>query len=110
MAARLKTYYLLTYRDPEEDRIISLKVRRVEDSSLGPTFIAISDFVFDDSSVIIDPNVESRRRRLADTRKLHISLYHVISIAEVGRRNRGLDLSDRANLVMLPSSPPRSEK
>lgn len=102
MAKPVKTYYVITYRDPEEEKVVTLKARTIEDSSLGPTFIAVSNFIFDTDSPIIDPEAESRKRRYENTKRLHLTIYHILSIEEVGRRNKGLEFKeDRSNILVL---------
>lgn len=80
-----------------------MRVRKIEDSTLGPTFITLSGFIFEEGNLIIDPSEEDRRKRFENTRRLHLSLFHILSVEEVGPRVRKLDLvSDRTNLVILP--------
>ena len=39
--------FIVNYRDPEKpNEMIEVRVRHVDDSALGPAFIALSDFVF----------------------------------------------------------------
>ena len=106
MAQKPRSHYVVTYRDPAGGKTLGLKVRKVEDSELGPTFVALSEFLFESTSPIIDPALEDLRKRYEHTRKLHLSLYHIVSIEEVGRRNPGLDLSaERSNVIVLPGHP-----
>jgi hypothetical protein len=106
MASKPRSYYVVTHRDPTSGKPVSLRVRKVEDSELGPTFVALSDFLFESSSPIIDPALEDLKKRYENTRKLHLSLYHIVSIEEVGRSNPGLDLSpERSNVIVLPGQP-----
>jgi len=76
----------------------------VGDSDLGPGFICLSDFVFDTGSVVVDPGQEALARQFEDTRRLHLNVFTIQSIAEVGSEHPGLALdSDRSNLVVLPT-------
>ena len=105
MARKARTFFVITWRDPgEEDKVRSLKARRIEDSDLGPTFVCLSDFVFDTGGLVIDPEEEDLKSRFADTRRLHLSIYSVLSIEERGRRHKGLRLDqERSAVVFLPS-------
>ena len=107
MAQKPRSHYVVTHRDPAGGKTVSLKVRKVEDSELGPTFVALSDFLFESASPIIDPTLEDLKKRYENTKKLHLSLYNIVSIEEVGRRNPGLDLSERSNVIVLPGAPER---
>ena len=50
-----ETFYLISYRDPKNGKAQTLKAKTVTDSTLGLSFVAISDFVFDTKSVVINP-------------------------------------------------------
>ncbi len=96
------TWFVVTYRDPRDEDICSVRAREVRDSELGIGFIAISDFVFDSGSVIVDPRDDALRSRLENVRRLHLNLYRILSIEEVGATNSGLHFqADRSNLVVL---------
>ncbi len=98
------SYYVITYRDQQDGSIVSLKARSVTDSSLGLSFIAISDFYFEDSSLVVNPAEEELKTKLADVKMLHLSIYTIVSIQEVGMTNKGLAFKkDKSNLVVLPS-------
>jgi hypothetical protein len=91
-----KTHYVITYRDPKDNKLVSLKAARVTDSSLGLSFIAISDFVFSSSMLVVNPEEED--------------IYTIISIEEVGPAHKGLHFKkDKSNLLVLPGTvqPPR---
>lgn len=96
----------MTYRNPEDSAVSTLKVRTVEDSDLGPGFICLSDFVWDRSR-LANPTEEALKARFADTRRLHLSVFMILSIAEIGTDHPGLELeNDRSNLVILPPPKP----
>ena len=102
-----KTHFLVTYRDPLDNKVVELKANQVRDSELGLTFVAVSDFVFETPSVVVDPAAEELRRRFADVRTLHLALHCILSIQEVGRANRGLRFQQaKSNLVVLPGGAP----
>ncbi len=105
MTRKPRNYFIISWRDPKRDgEVRSLKARRIEDSDLGPTFVCLSDFVFDTGGLVIDPEEEDLKARFADTKRLHLSIYNVLSIEERGRRNKGLQLDqERASVVFLPS-------
>ena len=105
MARKIRTYYVVTWRDPaKEGKVRSMKAKRIENSDLGPTFVCLSDFVFDTGGLIIDPEEEDLKSRFTDTKRLHLSIYNVLSVEERGRRHKGLQLDqDRAGVVFLPS-------
>jgi hypothetical protein len=108
--AKDKTHYVISYRDPKDNKLVSLKAGRVTDSSLGLSFIAISDFVFSSSMLVVNPEEEDLKRRLTDVKTLHISIYTIISIEEVGPAHKGLHFKkDKSNLLVLPGSvqPPK---
>jgi len=100
----IDTHYVVTYRSAEDGAVTSLRVRRVDDSNLGPAFVCLSGFVFDTGSRIANPAEEALARRFEGTRRLHLSLFSILSIAEVGVEHPGLKLGlDRSNLVILPT-------
>ncbi|MCP4715749.1 MAG: DUF1820 family protein [Deltaproteobacteria bacterium] len=97
------TYYIVTYREPKEDgKIISLKASTVTDSSLGLSFITISDFIFDTGALVVNPAEEDQKNRFEGVKSLHLSIYTIISIEEVGADHKGLSFKkDKSNLVVL---------
>ena len=105
MARKARTYFVINWRDPtQEGKVRSLKARSIEDSDLGPTFVCLSDFVFHTGGLVIDPEEEDLKLRFADTKRLHISIYNVLSIEERGARHKGLQLEqERSSVVFLPS-------
>jgi len=99
------SYYLIHYREPKDGQIVSLKARQVTDSSLGLSFIAISDFIFSTGALVVNPAEEDQRRRYEAVKTLHLSIYTIISIEEVGQENKGLRFKkDKSNLLVLPST------
>ncbi len=100
-----RKYFVVSYRDPIEQKTISIKVNKVDDSPLGLSFIRISDFVFDSNSLVVNPDEENLKKRLENTRSLHLSIYTILSIEEVGHNQAGLQFkTDKSNLVVLPSA------
>ena len=103
------TYYVISYRDTKDkdNKVISLKARKVTDSMLGLSFICISDFVFETSSLLLNPTDENLKKRFENTKSLHLSIYSIISIEEVGADNIGLNFkNDKSKILVLPSQEP----
>lgn len=103
-----ETCFVVSFQDAREGRVVSLRVRTIEDSVLGPAFVCLSDFVFQDGGTLIDPVEEAMSRRYGKTRRLHLQLWSISSIEEVGMGHGGLTSThDRSNLVVFP--PPRTD-
>ena len=99
-----ETHYRITYREPEKGKIVTLKAKTVTDSSLGLSFISISDFIFDTSPLVVNPAEEEHRKRFSDVRALHLSIYTIISIEEMGNGGKGLSFKkDKSNIVVFSS-------
>lgn len=107
-------HFLVTYRDPLTEKVAELKARQVEDSSLGLSFVRLSDFVFDTQALVVKPDEEALEKRYEHVRSLHLSIYAILSIAEVGAGATALRFQkDKSNLVVLPGArkaPPRGGK
>ena len=100
-----KTFYIINYRDPTDNKTLELKAKKVTDSTLGLSFIAISDFIFDSSSLVVNPSEEDLKRKLEHVKTLHISIYSILSIEEIGAAHRGLKFKEnKSNLIVLNSS------
>ncbi len=103
MRNKEETYYVITYRKPVEGKIDTLKAKTVRDSSLGLSFVAISDFIFDTDSLVVNPEEERRQQTFKNVKTLHLSIYTIVSIEEVGQDNEGLQFEkDKSNLVVFP--------
>ena len=103
-----ETFYLISYRDAKDAKVLTLKAKTVMDSSLGLSFVAISDFVFDTKSVVINPEEEDQKRQFEGVKTLHLSIYTIISIEEVGEDHKGLKFKkDKSNLVVLSPGLPQ---
>ena len=101
-----ETFYLISYRDAKDAKVLTLKAKTVTDSSLGMSFVAISEFVFDTKSVVINPEEEDQKRQFEGVKTLHLSIYTIISIEEVGENHKGLKFNkDKSNLVILSPEP-----
>ncbi len=98
------SFYRITYREPQDGQIVSIKAHNVTDSTLGLSFVSISDFYFDDSSLVVNPAEEDLKKHFADVKTLHLSIYTIVSIEEVGFDTKGLAFKkDKSNLVVLPT-------
>lgn len=102
-----ETYYLISYKDPMDGKAQTIKAKSIKDSNLGLGFVAISDFLFEQTSkLLVDPGAEKLRNRFEKTKSLHLSIYCIISIEEVGLENNGLIFEkDKSNLFHFPSPP-----
>ncbi|MBF0360219.1 MAG: DUF1820 family protein [Oligoflexia bacterium] len=97
-------YYVVSYRDPQTNKILSLKAKTIRDSNVGLSFIFLSDFIFDTDSLVINPVAEELKNRFSNTKGLHLSIYNIISIEETGVENKGLKFEqDRLKVLILPS-------
>lgn len=103
MTTKEQTHFVVTYKDAKESKVLTLKARHIRDSSLGPAFVELSDFLFEGSGLILNPSDEEVKEHFQDVRRLHLSIYHIITIEEVGKTNRGMKLKkEKSNVVMLP--------
>jgi hypothetical protein len=106
------SYYVVTYRDQKDGAVLSLKVRAIEDSSLGLGFVALSGFIFEQESILIQPEEEAKRKKFENVKTLHLSVYSIFSITEMGLETPKLAFkNDKSNLLMMspPSAPPPNE-
>lgn len=98
-------YFVITFRDYKDGNNITLKARKVTDSSLGLSFVAISDFIFDTQTLVVNPAEEDLKRRFASVKTLHLSIYSILSIEEVGSGHKGLSFAhDKSKLLVLPGA------
>jgi len=104
MTDKAKTnYYRVIYKDPAKDTVRTLKARTIRDSSLGPTFVELSEFIFDNSKLIVNPEEEELKEHYANVERLHLAIFNILTIEEIGPNSGGLKLStERANVVVLP--------
>lgn len=83
---------------------MSLKVKKIEDSSLGLSFVRLSEFVFETNTLVIKPSEEQLQKRLENVKSIHLSIYHIISIEELGSQHSGLKFKKtKSNLISLPT-------
>ena len=112
MSVANDSLYLIHYRDPKDGTNQSLRAHKVYDSPLGLSFVCISDFVFEPEGLVVKPAEEQLQKRLEGVKSLHMSIYSIISIEEIGPEHKGLKFQkDKSNLVVLPqdtAQPPPS--
>jgi len=96
--------FVVTYRDPSTSDVVELRAREISDSPLGITFIAVSSFIFETGGKLVNPTMESLASRFENVRTLHLPIYNVLSIEEVGQGTLSL-AHDRSNLVVLSRDP-----
>jgi hypothetical protein len=106
-----ETCFIITYRDPVSEKQVSIKAGTVADSTLGLSFIAVSDFIFEQNPLVVNPQEEDIQRRFEDVKTLHLSIYTVLSIEEVGSQHKGLRFKkDKSNLLVLPGNSEPAQK
>ena len=102
MAPKKKSsYYQVTFRDPKEGNIQILKAKKITDSTLGLSFIAISDFMFDTESVVVNPQEEALQLKFETVKVLHLSIYSVVSIEEMSGSRRIKFKKDKSELKII---------
>lgn len=82
MGASPRTWFVVTFKDPRDGSVQTVRCGRVSDSSLGLSFVAVGDFVWEGGAIVL-PAEEALRKRLEHVRTLHLSLYTVLSVEEV---------------------------
>ena len=98
-----ESLFVIHYRDPQEGDIVSLKAKEIYDSPLGLSFVKVAGFVFENNSLVVKPSEEHLKKRLENVKSLHLSLYSIISIEEIGAEPPNLSFkNDKSNLVVLP--------
>lgn len=101
------THYLIHYRDPRTGNPQSISAKKIKDSTLGLSFVAISDFVFSENSILVNPDEEAKKLEFENIKTLHLSIYSILSIAEIGEHKKGLSFkNDKSNLLVLTSDHP----
>ena len=91
--------YVVTFPDPVTKRMVTLKVREIGDSGLGPMFARLSGFVFQDSGKIINPNNDGLSRRYQDTKAIHVNRMALAQVEEVA--GEPVELSEMPNVVQF---------
>ncbi len=101
------TFFVINFRNPMSNKIVSLKAGTIRDSSLGLSFIEVSDFKFNLSGPVINPAEEELKSRYEGVKRLHLTIYSVLSIEEVGEDHKGLSFQeDKSKLIVLPKETP----
>ena len=114
MIGKKKAHFVVHYRNPADGKTMTLRAGKIHDSTLGLTFISVSDFIFKTGNLVVDPDEENVKKKLENVKTLHLSIYHIISIEEVGEEHQGLAFQkDKSNILVLPGnslpSPPPSK-
>ncbi len=100
------TFYLIHYRDPRDGSYQSIKAKKIKDSSLGLSFVAITDFVFEENSILVNPDEEAKKLEFEHVKTLHLSIYSILSVSEIGEHKKDLKFkNDKSNLLVLSSDP-----
>ncbi len=102
MASSNPPLFMIHYRDAKEGETFSLKARQVSDSTLGLSFVCISDFVFDVGSLVIKPAEEQLKKKLENVKSLHLSIYSITSIEELSEKSLSFK-QDKSKLLVLSS-------
>lgn len=93
--------YVVTWKDPVEGEVRRLRCARVEDSTLGLGFVCLAEFDLGSKGPLVDPRQEALKTQLADVKRLHLNVYSIVSIEELGDE---LELvHDRSKVVLLPT-------
>jgi hypothetical protein len=102
MAPKKKnSYYQISYRDPKDGNVQAIKAKKIADSTLGLSFIAISDFVFETESIVVNPQEEAKQLRFEKVKILHLSIYSIISIEEMDGSKSLKFKKDKSDLKIL---------
>ncbi len=106
-----ETYYLIHYRDPRSGDHQSIKAKSIKDSSLGLSFVSISDFVFEEDGLLVNPDEEAKKVQFENIKTLHLSIYSILSVSEIGAHQKKLSFkNDKSNLFVLANDPMGSPK
>lgn len=96
------SFYHVFYRNPKDGQIVSIKARKIKDSSLGLSFVAVSDFVFETDGILVNPDEEAKKIEFENVKTLHLSIYSILSVTEEGARPKSLKFkADKSNLLVL---------
>ena len=99
------SFFLVSYRDPKDGQIVSLKAKEISDSSLGLGFVRISNFLFQTEGLLVQPAEEQLKKRFENVKSFHLSLYSIISIEEMGMKHVGLNFkNDKSKILSFPDS------
>jgi hypothetical protein len=95
--------FAVTFRDFKSGEVVTLRAREIRDSQLGIAFVAMSGFVWERTSLVVNPAEEALQRRYENTKTLHLSIHAVHMIEELGPESTGLQLeADRSKVVVFP--------
>jgi hypothetical protein len=95
--------YRVTFSDPVTRQMVTLRLHEISDSGLGPLFVRLGRFVFDQDSGIINPINEQLAKRYEETKALHVNRMAISQIEELSGAEE-VKLSEVPNVV--PFTPP----
>lgn len=90
--------YIVTFPDPQHRDVVTVRVREVGDSPLGPMFVRIAGFQFA-TGRIIDPTSAALESRYEGTKALHLNRMSLLSVEEVS--DVELSISEAPNVVQF---------
>jgi hypothetical protein len=100
-------FFVINYHDPEKGKPVSIKAKTISDSSLGLSFVRVSDFIFSEDHLVVTPEEESQKKRFEYTKNIHLSIYTILSIREEGPDHKGLEFKgDKTTLLTFPKTGP----
>jgi len=76
-----ESLYEVTFVQPGEGPV-TLRVREIADSGLGPTFVKLAKFDFG-HGLIINPKQENAAKRYEKTQALHVSRFAIVTVEEI---------------------------
>ena len=98
--------YRITYRDPDTGQVETLTAKSIGDSAMGFGFVRVAEFVFDNMSTVINPQVERLSSALEDVRARHLNIHLILGIDELKESDDLKDgLSPDRLRVVVPFSP-----
>ncbi len=96
------SFYHVHYRNPKDGNIVSIKARKITDSTLGLSFVAVSDFIFETDGILVNPDEEAKKMEFENVKTLHLSIYSILSVTEEGQSAKSLKFKkDKSNLLVL---------
>jgi hypothetical protein len=62
--------------------------------------------MFESDMLVVNPAEEDLKKRFSSVKTIHLSIYSVLSIEEIGLEQKDLTFEkDKSNLVVFPSTP-----
>lgn len=102
-----ESYFLIHYRDPKDGQIVALKAQRIQDSSLGLGFVRVADFFFETEGMVVQPTEVQLQKRFENVASLHLSIYSIVSVEEIGLKAKPLKFKRaKSNVIAFPGDTP----